>query len=547
MTLPKSKSLPLLLLGLLGCLSQHRAPAAAAFTVDPAISTNLADSTIQLSVTQTSQSVTQAYNFQWSRNGTNLVEGGRLTGVQSPTLTILNAQVEDTAKYIVAFTAAFATGGVAQVALTSMVYVVETPAILSVSGQTFGDDVVFQGVATGGLLSYQWLWQGSPLSGATTTALRFTNAFSSANAGYYSLLVTNPVGSVTSSLPGLLFTKPAPSGTYQGLFYGDVVAPESSGSFQYSLSSSKRSFSGKLYLGKTSYSFSGTFSPAHDAVASARRSKMPSLTLALQLLTTNDLPQVIGTVTGPGWTAALWGPRNYFSSKNPTALAGRYTLVMQNTNAGTLAPNGHGYAAAMVRPQGTVVFSGQAADGATLSPKASLSRLGDCPFYMSLYRERGVVLGWLRFFTQSGTNNLQGSPLAWVKNPGPDQFYPGGFALTLPVEGSRFVLPANNAVFGLTNPVAAFYGGDLVSADLAVWSFQPAVLADDNVFRATEGDQAFRVSFKKSDGRLTGQFTDFVTGRKTALKGIVLQQKNAARGYFLSGNASGAFNLEAGR
>lgn len=538
------KSLPAILAVVLGGLcTQAGVAAAAIFAITPAASTNHAGDTIQLQVVENGHSITQALSFQWSRNGTNLLDSGRVSGSQTDTLSIQDGRVEDTAKYSVLLSLQ----GVPLAAVTSTVYVVSMPRIEDLSSQTAGDDIVFRATASGGLLSYQWLWQGRPLPGAIGSVLRFTNAFSSANAGYYAVQVSNPAGSVTSSLPGLLFTKPVPSGKYQGLFYGDqLITLESSGSFQCTLSASKRSFSGKLFIGKTGYPFSGAFAPAHDAVVSVPRSGATPLDLRLQLLTTNDTPQVIGSVSGGGWTSPLWGQRLAFSSKEPTALAGKYTLLLQNTNASSQAPNGHGYAAFTVRPDGTIVLSGRAADGTSLSQRSALSRLGDWPVHIPLYKGGGLILGWLRLVSQSGLANAQGPQLVWIKEAGYDNAYPGGFSLPLLAEGFKYLLPASDTVIPLTNGVAAFYGGDLLSPDLGVWSFLGVVARGQNHFVAVEGDDNFRLDVKKSNGFVTGQVTDFITGRKTALKGVVLQQKNSARGYFLSGGRSGSFSLEPG-
>ncbi|HYG33344.1 MAG TPA: immunoglobulin domain-containing protein, partial [Clostridia bacterium] len=62
-----------------------------------------------------------------------------------------------------------------------------------------GDTVTFTVVAGGNLpLSYQWSFNGEPLAGATSPSLVLTNV-QSAQAGNYSVRITNTVGSVKSS------------------------------------------------------------------------------------------------------------------------------------------------------------------------------------------------------------------------------------------------------------------------------------------------------------------------------------------------------------
>ena len=118
--------------------------------------------------------------------------------------------------------------------------------------------------------TYQWYWQGELISGATGSVLEYPNAYSTANAGYYQVVVSNMIGTASSPPPGLLFLKPAPGGKYQGIFL-DESAPDvpSSGRIEFNLSSSKKAFSGKATILDQIYKFSGVFSDAHDTAVTA--------------------------------------------------------------------------------------------------------------------------------------------------------------------------------------------------------------------------------------------------------------------------------------
>ncbi len=75
---------------------------------------------------------------------------------------------------------------------------------------TAGASVTFTVVASGTLpLSYQWSQTGAPLAGATNAALTLTNV-QAANAGSYTVRVTNSVGSATSDAALLTVTAAAP-------------------------------------------------------------------------------------------------------------------------------------------------------------------------------------------------------------------------------------------------------------------------------------------------------------------------------------------------
>jgi hypothetical protein len=357
--------------------------------------------------------------------------------------------------------------------------------------------------------------------------------------------VTNPVGATTWSGGGFLFTKPTPSGTYQGLFYDtNSVMPESSGFFQYTLSASKRAFSGRILLGVNRYSFSGAFSTAHDADIEVARPKDTPLSLQLQLVTTNDAPQVIGSITDGVWQARLRGNRLYFNSKITNALAGKYTLSLLNTNLEPQIPSGSGYGTVNINKTGTVVISGQAGDGTTISQSCGLSRAGEWPFYVSMFKGRGRLIGWLRVF--NGNNeSIHGDAVAWVKMPGPDKTYPDGFAnVILQPTGSTYV--RTSPPFAFTNAVAAFTGGDLFSNNFAIWDFVKVLIPRPYTFVAEQGTENLKLSVNSANGVMSGQFIDVITGLKAPIKGVVLQKQKYARGYFISTNSSGSFTLTRG-
>src|SRR6266436_5104790 len=553
--------------------------------ISPPISTNLIGATIVLSATQDVQSI--FFDYEWAQNGRRLVDGDQISGSSSPTLIITDAQVTNTGIYTVSISLA----GVLQARAISTVYVVQLHVGIDppVSTNLAGSAIILsatqdvQSVA----FDYQWAKDGIALvdddrifgsltprltitdsqitnSGIYTVSLSvtgalqatasslvyvvaFANAYNDASAGFYSVTVTNPMGETTFSGSGFLFTKPTPSGTYQGLFFDtNNVTPDSSGFFQYTLSASKRSFSGKIILGVKTYPFSGAFSLAHDSqVLVARRNDTP-LTLQLQLVTTNDTPQVFGTLTDGNWLAEVRGNRLAFSSRTPTALAGRYTLSLLNTNIDQLVPNGSGYGAVLILKNGTVALSGQAGDGTAISQSCGLSRLGDWLLHVSMFKGRGRLIGWLLVSQQAGSS-IQSDGVAWVKAAGPDKSYPNGFAnVMLQPTGSTFIRHTNTSVISFTNGVAVFSAGDLFSDNFALFDFVKVLITHQNTFVAEQSVENLRLSVNAGTGIMTGHFVDPVTGLTDLIKGIVLQQQNYARGFFLGTNASGCFTLSPG-
>jgi hypothetical protein len=342
----------------------------------------------------------------------------------------------------------------------------------------------------------------------------------------------------------LLFTKPAQSGTYQGIYIIDGgQTPDSCGYMQFTISGSERSFSGKFISGSTVVKTSGKFSLAHTADVTLPGPNGILVPARLQLLTTNDTPQILGFSTNAGTDVFLLANRLYYSSKLTNSLAGLYTLSLQNTNISQEVPNGDGYASLKISPSGNVSLSGQTADGSKFSQSCGLSRLGDWPLYAAPNKGRGRLLGLLRVNKQT-TNSIRGSGIIWLKSAGPDPLYPQGFDLTLEGFGSTFIAPKNQPVVAWTNGIASLHGGDLFSEDVALWDFVQVRLKPPTTFVAEEGTENLKVKASGSKGTVDGSFIDVITGLKAPIKGVVLQQQKTVRGFFISTNSAGSFAID---
>ncbi|HEX7312672.1 MAG TPA: immunoglobulin domain-containing protein [Pyrinomonadaceae bacterium] len=148
--------------------------------------------------------------YQWQKNGSPI------SGANASTLSLSNVQGTDAGSYRV--TVSNAAG-----AATSAVAVlnVETgpvaPAITSQpASQTVvtGGSALFGVIATGTApLSYQWYKDGSLISGATTSSLSLSNV-QETDAGGYSVVVNNAVGTATSNTAALSVTDQLPGQIY---------------------------------------------------------------------------------------------------------------------------------------------------------------------------------------------------------------------------------------------------------------------------------------------------------------------------------------------
>lgn len=203
---------------------------ATVLTQQPVSQTVGVGSTVMFTINGTVQ--TPAY-VQWVKNGTNLMNGGHINGATATnngTLTISNAQTNDDGTYWASVSNAWGVVTSSNAVLT----VVSFPTItVPPTNQTvwLGSNVNFAVTAVGmSPLSYRWQLNGTDLvngvhiSGATNFSLTITNAQPGDDGGY-SVIVTNSVGSVTSSPPAVLTVLMSPS------FASIIPANDGSGSF----------------------------------------------------------------------------------------------------------------------------------------------------------------------------------------------------------------------------------------------------------------------------------------------------------------------------
>jgi hypothetical protein len=152
-------------------------------------------------------------SYQWRVNGTNLVNGGRFSGVNGSNLGISGLLPTDDGGYDVVITNKFG-GATSQVAtLTVLIppFITTQPADWTT---IVGSNSTVQVVAGGTIpLSYQWrkgntvLANGARISGVTTDTLAINGALTS-DAGSYSVVITNLVGATTSAVARLTVLVP---------------------------------------------------------------------------------------------------------------------------------------------------------------------------------------------------------------------------------------------------------------------------------------------------------------------------------------------------
>jgi hypothetical protein len=142
-------------------------------------------------------------SFQWQFDGTNLVDGGQISGSTNSTLTISPVMDANAGSFqvIVYDDYGAVTSSIASLTVLDPIQIIAQP-----TNQILlpGRNVTFTVTATGMVPSYQWYFNGVPLadggnvSGSRSSALTLTNIQAN-NGGNYAVIITNSFSSSTSS------------------------------------------------------------------------------------------------------------------------------------------------------------------------------------------------------------------------------------------------------------------------------------------------------------------------------------------------------------
>ncbi len=187
------------------------------FTLQPISQTVGVGSTVTFSVDGTAQ---QPFFLQWLKDGTNLtngtnISGSIISGATNAALSISNAQTNDDGTYWLVVTTGWGVLASSNAALTVVSFpTITVPPTNRMVG--LGSTVSFAVTAVGSTpLSYRWQENGTDLVNAgrigpvTNNVLTITNTQTSDDGGY-TVIVTNMVGSVTSSPPAVLTVLTSP-------------------------------------------------------------------------------------------------------------------------------------------------------------------------------------------------------------------------------------------------------------------------------------------------------------------------------------------------
>ncbi len=405
-----------------------------------------------------------------------------------------------------------------------VVYIVRLPLTLAVNGNgtlvgptngqllELGKSYTLKATAKPGNVFSNWLVDAVSSAGATLTFNMASNLSVIAN------FVTNPFVAL--------------KGNYTGLFYPNTPEPphEQSGHFTLTVTD-KGGFSGKLLLAGGSYSVSGLLDLSLAGSRTVLRKGTNEVVLGIQLSAGSN--QVSGYVSNAYWNSELFGYRATFDAKlNPaTNHSGKYTMLLSGGEDAATSP-----ATLDLTTAGAVTLKGTLADGTAVAQKTTLAANGQTPVYVSLYKGRGSLVGWLTMMN-TDTNDTPGLLLWTKKETAGGKIYLAGFTNETLALGSRYVAPLKGvAALGWSNGVALFEQGNL-----SVPMTNAIALSSANKFIITSTNTSKLVlSLTTASGLLSGSFVHPDTLKKSAIKGVILQKQAIGGGFLMGTNQSGS-------
>jgi uncharacterized repeat protein (TIGR03803 family) len=388
-------------------------------TIQPQSQTNKAGAT----VTFLCEAILQPTGFQWQEKGTNLTDGGNISGATNSTLTITGITDSNAASYSVIVSNARGSVSSSIATLT----VIDPPSIIAQPTNLLvlaGTNVSFGVTVTGTPpFSYQWLWNSSNILN-TNNATYTIPSVNSNEAGYYSVVISNAAGAVTSSNAALAVVfSPASQTKYAGAsatFTVTAISPQPL-SYQWQENGTNLSNGGNI-SGATNSTLTITgitdrSAASYSVIVSSTRGSVSS---SIATLTVIDAPRIIaqptnllvlaGTNAAFGVTLTGTPPFSYQwlwnSSNVPNANNATYTIPSVNSNEA-------GYYSVVVSNAAGSITSSNAALAVVFSPASQTKYAGaSATFTVTAISPQPLNYQWQK----NGTNLTNGGNISGATN-----------------------------------------------------------------------------------------------------------------------------------
>lgn len=343
-------------------LSLHLPPV---ITAQPAHRTNIAGTSATFNLSADS-ALPVTYN--WRKNGLSLTNAGLISGATTQTLTIASVTQTDAATYSVVVSNAAGITPSSSAILT----VIDPPTISThPSTQTIGagSNATFTVSAAGTApLAYQWKKGSTNVSGATSTSLTLLGV-SQADAGSYSVIVTNLAASATSSTVVLTVIDPpsitgAPSSLTVGAGSNATLTVTAIGTapLSYQWQKNGSDLSGKttatLALNAVSQTDAGNYRVVVTNAAGSRVSSVATLTVIdPPVIVTQPIGQSVGAGSNATFSVSVTGtgPLTYQWKKGSTNVPGATATSL--TLNGISPPTGGSFSVVITNLAGSVTSS----------------------------------------------------------------------------------------------------------------------------------------------------------------------------------------------
>jgi len=221
----------------------------------------------------------------------------------------------------------------------------------------------------------------------------------------------------------------------------------------------------------------------------------------------------------PSWEAGVTGVRNPFNAHtNAAPFSRNYTVAFLRENPGFEMA---GFGFARVGEEGRLSFNGKTVRGDSLAQQTALGVDGQWALYASIQQGRGGLIGWLTL--ESGdAGGPRGRPI--LSRFGGESTAPQSL-LTI---GSPFQPPGSGKLpLNLTNAAVVFTGPHFIQP------LTNAFFIASSGMISNVGKHRFATTFNRATGGFSGSLREQPSGRKFTFQGVVLQNQNVGRGFYV--------------
>ena len=496
-------------------------------------------------------------SYQWSLDGSPLVNSAHVSGVTTASLTVTNITSADNGSYTLV---AMFNGS--PLPTGPITFSMRTPPAVSLPGASFhsriGSTVTFPLTTDNGPYLYRYI--GLP-KGLTYNI--YTDAVSGRTTapGTFPVVVlaTDPIGLVTTLFVNLIID-PLPA-TVVGVFNGTVdrdptLNQNLGGSLTFTTTAGGL-LTGKLTQGATTYAFTGALDGAPGADASATltipRKGLSSLSLHLDIPL--DDSGVVGTLN------STVGVTAWRKAATSSAYAGNYTFALE-TPAGAGWPAGYSTGTLAVSSAGAVTWTLQPADGtAALKGTTTLSADGNLPLFAPVKTPAGSFLGFFSLPLNSSPASSIIGTVTWLRGSTTSTLYANGAGfgpLTMTLHGGLYSSPtAGTLILGLPgspNNAMLEFGGtgvDLGAQASSLSAVTLTIAGKNKVVTPAVNPAGLKLTVNAATGAFSGTFTltdpslakpGSSVKRSEKFSGVLLLQDDLGAGFFVLPAIPGSAN-----